>query len=96
MSMEASCHACERYLFICYKKSIKGRIMNWTQSWLLLISRQLLRHNLLCLYLLFKQVWYRNGDMKFHTKKRLMESIKHLDTYLVTFLNHIQSCHVCS
>ena len=34
--------------------------------------------------------------MKFHTKRRLMESIKHIDTYLVTFLNHIQSCHVCS
>ena len=34
--------------------------------------------------------------MKFHTKRHWMESIKHLDTYLVTFLNHIQICHVYS
>ena len=34
--------------------------------------------------------------MKFHTKKRLMESIKQLETYMVTFVNHIQSCHVSS
>ena len=34
--------------------------------------------------------------MKYHTKGRLMESIKHLDSYFVTFLSHIQSCHVCS
>ena len=40
-------------------------------------------------------VW-RNGDMKYHTKRRWMESIKHLDNYLVTFLSHIHSCHVCS
>ena len=32
--------------------------------------------------------------MKSHTKRRWMESIKHLDSYLVTFLNHMQSCHV--
>ena len=34
--------------------------------------------------------------MKFHTKRRWMENIKHLDTYLVTFFNHIRSCHVSS
>ena len=34
--------------------------------------------------------------MKFNTKSRWMESIQHLDTYLVTFINHIQSCDVCS
>ena len=26
--------------------------------------------------------------MKFHTKRRLMENIKHLYTYFVTFVNH--------
>ena len=31
-----------------------------------------------------------------YKKKCLMESIRHLDTYLVTFLNHIQSYHICS
>ena len=30
------------------------------------------------------------------TKRRWMESIKHLNSYLVTFLNHIHSCYVCS
>ena len=34
--------------------------------------------------------------MKYHTKRRLMESIKQLDSYLATSLSHIQSCHVCS
>ena len=34
--------------------------------------------------------------MKYNIKRRWMESIKHLDNYLVTFLSHIQSCHVCS
>ena len=34
--------------------------------------------------------------MKYHIKRRLMESIKHLDTYLVTFLSDIRSFHVCS
>ena len=34
--------------------------------------------------------------MKFHIKRRWLESVKHLDTYLVTFLNHIQSYHDCS
>ena len=34
--------------------------------------------------------------MKFHTKRCWMESIQHLDTYLVTFLNHIQSCNIFS
>ena len=33
---------------------------------------------------------------KFHTKRCWMESIEHIETYLVTFLNHIQSCHVFS
>ena len=37
-----------------------------------------------------------NGDIKYHTKRRWMESIKQLDSYLVTSLSHIQSCHVCS
>ena len=32
--------------------------------------------------------------MKFHIKKPWMESIRHLDTYFVIFLNHIQSSHV--
>ena len=31
-----------------------------------------------------------------HTKRRWMESIKHLDTYFLTFLIHIQSCHISS
>ena len=35
-------------------------------------------------------------DIKYHTKRRWMESIKQLDSYLVTSLNYIQSCHVCS
>ena len=34
--------------------------------------------------------------MKFHTKRRSMENIKHLETDLVTFVNHIQSCQVSS
>ena len=31
--------------------------------------------------------------MKSHTKRYLMESIKHLDSYFMTFLNHIHSSH---
>ena len=34
--------------------------------------------------------------MQFHTKRHWMESIKHLDTYLVNFINHIQSYDICS
>ena len=34
--------------------------------------------------------------MKFHIKKPLMGSIRHLDTYLVIFPSHIQISHVCS
>ena len=37
-----------------------------------------------------------NEDIKYHIKRRWMESIKQLDSYLVTSLSHIQSCHVCS
>ena len=33
--------------------------------------------------------------MKFHTKRSWMENIKHLNSYFVTFINHIQSFHVC-
>ena len=35
-------------------------------------------------------------DIKYHTKRCWMESIKQLDSYLVTSLSHIRSCHVCS
>ena len=106
LSMEASFNGCERYLLICYQQIYKATYL--CQS-LLELGPSSIGLKLGCYsykgnyygkftlstYVIQASVMEKWG-YEIHTKRRWMEIIKQLDSYLVTSISHIKSCHVCS